>query len=373
MFMPSQFTSRQLRLLRLNAQGIRAKATHSDVAQIIRGLCGLQSQELSSANLAIRARSKGLTDDDVKNAREVKRSIVLTWAMRGTMHLVAVEDLNWLLRLFGALFIRKTESRYKQLGLDEAIRHKAAKLMQNVLSQEGALTRAELGQALASHGIPVEGQAIHHLVRYAALAGIICFGPEVDGELTYVVLDDWLKTEKDGFSFEQLLPEIARRYLQAYAPATAHDLAKWSGLSVSQSKSGFNAIVDDLVEVEMQFENAWMLKSQWNQIEEITEDYIVKLLPRYDNYLLGYRDRTFMVDDAFSSQIHPGGGLIRPTLIVDGQAQAIWSIEHKQKLSTLIVQTFEELREDIVLKLEAEVQDVGRFLKRNTRLRLEGQ
>jgi hypothetical protein len=84
--------------------------------------------------LAVRPRSKGLVIEDVKQAREVDRSIVMTWCMRGTRHLLATEDLGWLLSLFGPVFIRGTERRYLELELSQEIRTQAVKEMRHILT-----------------------------------------------------------------------------------------------------------------------------------------------------------------------------------------------------------------------------------------------
>lgn len=179
-----ELTTKQVRLLRLKSQRLSDNSAFNNASQLINHVCGLQSQELPSAYLAIRARTRNLTLEDAKKAREIDRSIVLTWAMRGTMHLVSSEDLAWLLALFGSLYIGKTAQRFKQLGLSQDIREGALYHIQDILAEHDSMTRAELAQALARHNIPVEGQAIHHLVRYAALSGLICFGAKHDGELT---------------------------------------------------------------------------------------------------------------------------------------------------------------------------------------------
>src|SRR5512139_229514 len=114
----------QIRLLRLRSQRLCPDSTRSiaGTAQLVSDLCGIQAQELSSATLAVRPRSQDLVAEDVKQVREDERSIVLTWGMRSTRHLVATEDLNWMLPLFGSTFIRQGERRYKQLGLSQEIR-----------------------------------------------------------------------------------------------------------------------------------------------------------------------------------------------------------------------------------------------------------
>jgi hypothetical protein len=361
--MPNSLTPERVRLLRCHAQGLHVDTAAPDVAQAIRAAGALQAQEPASAALAIRVRTSGLTAEAVRHAREDARSIVLTWTMRGTMHLVPAADVRWQVALLGERLIRKTARRYAQLDLDDATRRRAVDLMQAILRDHGPLTRAALATQLAPHGIPVEGQAIHHLVRYAALAGVICFGPVQDGDLTYVRLADWLPAAPDpGGDPPQVLAELARRYLHACGPATPHDLAGWSGVTVREAQTGFDAIEADLVPVETPAGSAWLLAQQWDQRAAIQPDRTVRLLPRYDNYLLGYRDRTFMVTAAFAKHIHPGGGLIRPTLMVDGQARGIWRLARGKATSTVIVQPFTPLDPALLPALDAEVQDIGRFL-----------
>ena len=374
--MTQKLSLEQIRRLRLRAQRLARPA--SDVGQLVKALGGLQAQELPSATLAVRARSRHLIADNVKQAREVDRSIVLTWSMRGTMHLVTSEDLGWLLPLFGPLFIRKSQRRYTQLRLDPQTRQRAARLMRETLSRRGPLTRPELAETLAAKGVPVEGQAIAHLVRYAALAGEICFGPEQKGQLTYVILEDWLgSVEQPQLDLEQTQAELARRYLGAYGPASPADFAKWAGISATQARAGFKAIAAELFEAEWNNLPIWMLKRNAAWLDEpISEPPHVRLLPRYDTYLLGYQSRDFMVSKRHAKRIHPGGGLIKQALIVDGRVAGVWRSQRRNRgknknHATLVVEPFEALSKSIRTAIEAEGQDIGRFLQQKIDLNFE--
>ncbi|HEX6303179.1 MAG TPA: winged helix DNA-binding domain-containing protein [Anaerolineales bacterium] len=365
-------STEQVRLLRLRSQRLHPETARSisSVARLIKEICGLQAQELPSAVLAARPRSTDLVADDVKKAREGDRSIVLTWCMRGTIHLVPVDDLSWLLAFLGPIFIHKSQRRYKQLGLDPETRMRAKKVIRDVLSRRGPLTRPELAEALAEKRIPVEGQAIAHLVRYAALEGVICFGPEREGELTYVNLEDWTQLEGQ-LDQGRALAELARRYLQAYGPATPGDFASWSGISIGQARDGFEAISNQLLEVAAMDAPAWMLKRYSDWIDEPRDEAGLHLLPRYDAYLLGYRSRDFMVSLSYARRIHPGGGIIRQSVIADGRAIGLWRRERKKDRSIIVIELFEASGEDIMPDLESEVQDIGRFLEVRTELHIE--
>ncbi|MCY3779075.1 MAG: winged helix DNA-binding domain-containing protein [Chloroflexi bacterium] len=367
--MPPAITREQLRQMRARSQWLSDASRSPSVGDITRQLFALQSQEWSSAQLAIHARGRGITLADVARVREVERAFVLTWTLRGTLHLVPAQDLRWQLELCGPPAIRGTRSRYKQLGLTEDIRERALAAIEDILSA-GALTRAQLTQALGERGIPVAGQAIHHLARFAALRGLICLGAEVDGDLNYALLDEWLPSEALAQRPADPPAEFARRYLAAYGPATPADFKRWSGLGASQVKAAWAAIAPECVPVTIPDGEALMLERQLDQLEAPTSEPTLRLLPRYDNYLLGYESRAFMVAEAFAKRVHPGGGLIRACLLVDGEAVANWKLEKQRAGVRVFVEPFEALDQSLLPYLEAEVQSLGFFLDAKVELRV---
>ena len=367
-----QISGEQVRQTRARRQLLDDRNRGASAADIARALFALQAQEWPSAQLAIHARGRGLTQADVKHAREVERAFALTWSLRGTLHLVAAEDVRWQLELCGPPAIRGTASRYKQLGLSEDLRERALGEIEEILGRDGALTRARLAEALACRGIPVAGQAIHHLVRFAALRGLICFGPEVDGGLTVALLGEWLPAAKAAPHPADPLREFARRYLAAYGPATLADFKRWSGLGVAKVKAAWAAVAPECLPVTIPEGEALMLKRDLDQLETETGEPTVRLLPRYDSYLLGYAGRAFMVDEAYAKRVHPGGGLIRACLLVDGEARANWKLEKRRAGLRVLVEPFEALDQSVMPLLQAEVESLGPFLNANVELRVAG-
>ena len=240
-----------------------------------------------------------------------------------------------------------------------------------MLSREGALIRSQLARSLESRGIPVAGQAIHHLVRYAALRGLVCLGPEVAGDLTYVLLDDWLPESGTMSRPEDPLGELARRYLAAYAPATVADFTRWSGLKKAQARQAWEAVAEDCVTVGIPGGEARLLKAQLSALEVAPEVPVVRLLPRYDSYLLGYASRAFMVAEAHAKQVHPGGGLIRACVLIDGEARASWKLEKRRRGLRVVVSPFDALTVAEAAQLEIEVAALGGFLNSSAALHIE--
>jgi hypothetical protein len=281
--------------------------------------------------------------------------------MRGTLHLLATEDLGWLVPLLGPVFVRKSQRRYAELGLTEEICAKATRTIRGTLGDQGPLTRAELAEQLAEQGLPTEGQAAYHLMRRAALEGAICFGPERAGERTYILIEDWVHMG-GGVAGNDARAELVRRYLAAYGPAGPKDLGAWSGLSVSEARASFELVSDELLEVEVDGSPSWILKSRAAWLDEPREaGVVVRLLPSYDPYLLGYRGRDLTVPQRYAKRVHPGGGVLRPTLIVDGCAAGTWKLKRGGAGLVVTVEPFEDLGVQVTAALEDEAQDLGRF------------
>ena len=209
------------------------------------------------------------------------------------------------------------------------------------------------------------GQARPHLIFYAASQGILCLGPDRGAKPTYVLLDDWVnRASLTSLSREAACDELARRYLAAYGPASPGDMAAWSGLPMSEVRTAWNRIAGSLVKVEVAGQPAWMLKSHLAQLDELPgHPLVVRLLAGFDTYLLGYRSREMMVVSQYAKRINAGGGIIRPALLVNGQAVGTWKSTLRKKQLDVVVEPFEQLLPAVQPGLEAEATDIARFLE----------
>lgn len=354
-------------LLRQRAQRLTPQeaSAATGVAQVVKGLCGIQAQDTSAAALAVRVRSTGLLNDDVERARVQERSIVRTWGQRGTLHLLATEDLGWLLPLFGHIFIAGNRRRYAELGLDEGTLTSGVRAIHAVLANQGSLTRDELVEQLAHHGIRLAGQARPYLLQRAALEGIICLGPDRGAKPTYVLLSDWAGQgyQEHALSQESAYAELARRYLKAYGPATPEDQAAWSGMPISKIRAAWQHIANQFIEVEIAGQPGWMLKAHAKWLDEPPLPApVVRLLPAFDTYLLGYKKRNLAVPSQHAKRINAGGGMLNPVLLVDGRALGTWKGKQQKHHLDVILQPFDQLSPELQSELQAEVTDLGRFL-----------
>src|SRR3954470_13231183 len=222
---------------RMRAQRLDGRA--SDAAQLVHDLGGVQAQEPRAGALSIRARAEGVDAAAVERALVEERSIVRTWAMRGTIHIVASEDAGWLHDLLAALAAPGEQRALDVLDVPVADRPRAVATIRDALARNGPLTRAELCEQLERAGIDTAGQKAAHLPRLAALEGHVCFGPRRGSKDTYALVDDWLPKPRRSLDRDEALAELARRYVGAYGPADPVDLAAWSGLPLRDARGSF--------------------------------------------------------------------------------------------------------------------------------------
>jgi Winged helix DNA-binding domain len=302
---------------------------------IVRQLLAVQAQDPRAVRLALRARGAGFGAADVDRA--LGDSLAITWLMRGTLHLVARADLPWLLALTARTRFATSRRRLAQEGVPPADAERAVEIVERALA-DGPATRAALADRLAAAGIRTAGQATPHLLMLAALRGVAVLVGDATFALARDVVGAAPAPRPDG------LAELARRWLAAHGPATAADLAGWAGLPLRDARAGLAAIAGELVEVDGDLVD---LANAGRSADPLPP----RLLPAFDPYLLGWRDRGFAVAPEHARRVHPGGGIIRATVTVDGRVVGTWS----QPRGRVELDLFEPA------DLEAEIADVERF------------
>lgn len=312
---------------------------------------------VSAAGLALWARTEGLTAERVDQARLRDRSIVLTWAMRGTLHLIASDDHGWLVPLTTEPSIANAHRRLKQEGMSSEHAARALRLIEGMLARDGPLTRSEIAQRLRRHRIRTEGQAIAHLLWVAAAEGVICHGPNRGGQQGFALVRDWLGKRKP-MGKEAALGELAFRYLVAHGPAEPADMAFWSGIRMGDARRAWKSIEGRLVEVPTMRGARWTLRSQTRR----APGGVVRLLPSFDEYLLGWKDRRPVVQAEHWRAINRGGGWLHPVIVVDGRVMGTWTAERSSKAFGLELLPFSPLPRAARRSLDREGEDLARFL-----------
>jgi hypothetical protein len=288
--------------VRLHSQRL-VGSTFTTPKQVVSWLGGMQGQDLASATWSIGLRLPGSVVADVEHAFATG-ALVRTWPMRGTLHVVAAEDLRWLISLTAKGNVKRAEYRRRQLDIDEKTLLKSEQTLHKELEGQ-QLTREELFTLLERAKISTGGQRGYHLLWHAAVNALLCYAAPRGKEQTFALLDDWLPPTKPK-SHDEALTELARRYFQSRHPATLKDFTWWSGLPAKEARAAMESVQ-----------------------HEFDDDSSVQLpalaLPGFDEYLLGYQDRSAVLDARHAGRIVPGGnGVFQPTVVLDGRVVGTW-------------------------------------------------
>jgi len=345
-------------LLRRTAAQHLHRPRRRSAVDLVRHLTGIQAQSLPDARLAFPPRTDGLTAERVDRARLRDRSIVHTWAMRGTLYLIAAEDFGWLVPLVVEPRIPNAFRRLEQEGVPPDQPATAVRLIRRMLGREGPLTRREIAERLRSGGIRAQGQALVHLLWLASAEGLICRGPERGHDQCFVLARDWIG-EPEPVEPEAALAELAARFLKAHGPATPADLAGWSGIRAGDARRAWAGIEDRLVEVETGRGAMWSLRRSAAEVPPGE----VRLIPWWDEYLLGWKDRDLVAPPAQWRKINrDGGGWLNPTIIADGRAVGMWTTEPTPKALHIEVQPFSPLSPTVRRGVRREAEHLSDFL-----------
>lgn len=318
---------------------------------------GMQAQDYASVKWAIGLRCRDATDSTIEQAIADK-SIVRTWLMRGTLHIAAASDVRWMLDLLAPRLIARSARRCRQLELDDAQFAASQETLTTVLQENGQLTREEMMLALEEAGISTGGQRGYYMLRRAGLDGLICFGPVQDGQETFVLLDEWAphgkKMERD-----EALAELAGRYFGSHGPATLKDFVWWSGLKVADARTALEMAETQLRQETLDGQTYWLPLSTSIPKEPSPAVY---LLPAFDEYYLGYRERSAVLDASYDQKAVSSGGVFRPMIVLDGQIVGVWK-QSQKKDSVIITPTlFDSLTEAENQVLLAAAKRYGAFL-----------
>ena len=359
------FTTDQRRLarLRLAAQLLGAQRAASPV-EAVRWMLALQAQDLAGVKWSVGLRATGATQSDVEAALDAGE-IVRSWPMRGTLHLVAAEDLPWMLELTTSRAIASAARRRTALGITDPEIERAREIAIGALSGARSLGRSALLGTITAGGVSTAGQRGYHLLWYLAQTGTLVMGGDDGRGQTFALLDEWV-SEPLRLEPDEALGELARRYFASHGPATVADLVRWSGLTVRHVRRGLEVAGAALVRIEVEGV-AYHLAPE--TLSAPLPAPGVLLLPGFDEYVLGYRDRSAALASEHADVVVPGGnGMFKATIVVDGEVVGTWSRRATSRDVVVEPAPFDQLSAADSDGLGVAAEHYGRFLGRRVRV-----
>ena len=346
---------------------VRERAT---AGQIVRSMLAIQGQDLPGARWSIGLRGDGLTDDDVCASFDAG-DIVRSWPMRGTLHVAAAEDIGWMLELMASRVTRASATRRAALGITGEDLELARDASFAALGGRRALSREALLTAIAASGIVIDGQRAYHLLGYLAQTGILVLGPIIGKQQAFVLLEEWVPTPR-RLGREEALGELAGRYFRSHGPATERDLARWSGLPLGDVRRGMALCENGLARLEIGGIVYHLAPEVLDTVpaahpEPVLPD--VRLLPGFDEFLLGYGDRSAALAPEHAAAVVPGGnGMFLPTIVIDGEVMGTWKRTTRTREVVIGLSPFHPLGDSTREALAGAAIAYGSFLGKPARI-----
>ncbi len=331
----------------------------------VRWLGAVQSQDYAAAKWALGQRTQGATDRKLDGLFDEGR-ILRTHVMRPTWHFVLPEDIRWLLDLTGPRVHLALAGRYRQLEIDERVIRRATDAFTAALSGAHHRTRPELGAVLQAAGISPDGQRLPHLISAAELNGVIASGPRRGKQFTYALLAERAQKAR-VIDRATALAELARRYFRSHGPAQVQDFVWWSGLTAADARTG---IAGSGVTLEHEVVGG---KDYWFDAEAgsiAKGGKAAHLLPNFDEYTVGYRDRAAAVhpEVRFEPAMFSFGSILANVVVVAGRVRGAWRRTLTPAGVRVEIRLLARLKPAEVAAVEAAARRLGGFLERPVKL-----
>lgn len=359
----------QVNAWRLSRHCLSPRLQHQDFVKAVTRTGGIQAQVLSAAELALWARAHGLSRQDIQTALWQEHTLVKTWAMRGTLHLLSADELPLYVAARSQYDNRNWAAYFAYYSLTPAQQEAFIAAVPQVLGRE-PMTRQQLATAIAEHtGIPPLREVIlasgwGSPLKPSAFRGDLCFGPSQGQNVTFVNPRAWIGNWQ-SIESELALQEIVRRYLETYGPATPEGFARWwwGGGGVATAKKVFRALGNELEEVDVEGWRANALRATLEPMQRLTLSDTVHLLPLFDAYLLGLaQDIQPLLPDAYKSQVFRPQGWISAVILVNGYIKGVWQYKTRRLQTLVKVHPFLSLTSSIKEGIEDEAERLGDFL-----------
>lgn len=322
---------------RLQNQGISSSPFRTPGAAV-RSLVAVQAQDYAAAKWALGLRMQTATDQVVELAF-ANGSILRTHVMRPTWHFVAPEDIRWLLNLTSPRVHAANAYQYRRLGLDATIFRRSDAVLAEALRGGRQLTRAELGSKLRQAGIDSSGLRLAYLIMSAELDGIICSGARRGKQFTYALLEERVPETK-MLDHDAALAELVQRYFASHGPATEQDLVWWSGLTRADVRAGLEMVKGGLGYEVIGGKAYWFAPTKLPADDNTTTLY---LLPNFDEYMVGYTDRSAVIDDKYADKVLAREGILTNVIVIKGQVAGYWRREVARDRLRIELKSFEAL------------------------------
>lgn len=349
--------------MRLERHHLTHRAPRKDLAKVVGEIGGVQAQVMSAAELQVAVRVD-CSVEDVRNALWKEKTLVKTWLMRGTLHLIPGKDLPLYTAAMGKRWIRVNKAWLKFFNITEAELWELADAIGAALDGK-PMTREEL-IAVVAKGKPERlRDALKSgwggMLKPAARNGRLCFGPSRGQNVTFVRPDAWIGSWRE-VDPEDALVDAARRYLRAYGPSTKEDFARWWGNWPGVGAAAWKGLEPELATVSVEGRKAQILSADLKSLAAPRPGVSVQLLPNFDPYVMGHSNRDHLFDATHRWKVSRVAGWISPVVLADGRVLGTWSHVAAGKTLRIEVESFKSLPAKVKSEVRVRAESIARAL-----------
>lgn len=348
-------TTTQLIRYRLRAQRL-VPPYFTNPGEVVEWMGAVQAQDYLGALWSVGQRMKKSVEADIEDAI-VKKEMVRTWPMRGTLHFVAPKDIRWMLKYLTPRVFARVAGVLRKAGVDEKVLTKSTRVLVKALEGGNRLTRDELYGTLERAKIPTAGTRGLHIIGCIAQRGVICFGPRKGKQHTFVLLDEWLPSFPVP-GRDEALGKLALRYFVSHGPATADDFMWWAGLTKADAQRGIQIAGSSLAEVRVDDRPYW-LSADARPVGSATGTW---LLPTFDEYGIAYKDRSAIIPAGAHSKVQ---GPYTSSIVNGGRAIGLWRRTIDRNIVKVEVKPFNRFTSEQRAGIEAEAARYAKFVGRS--------
>jgi hypothetical protein len=356
--------SRAIPMMRLAAQQLSVHSIQG-IEQLVKHMGALQAQDFPMSKWAIGCRLNDITQDDVNNAF-ANGTIVRTHVLRPTWHVVAATDLMWLLDLTSPNILTATLGYHKTVGITSKMLKASATVLEKSLMSGNDFSRDEISEILQRAKINTDEHRLSHFLMDAELNGMICSGC-VDGNgQRYKLIPQNIKTATRP-DRDEAIQRLAAIYFKSHGPATIHDFHWWSALSIADCKKGVSLNSGTLSSFDDDGTMYYFDEAACSFTETKKQHH---LLPAFDEFFIGYKDRSASIPVASNSKLFTNNGIFWPSLITNGRAAGKWKRKINSRLVNIDIELFTSPSSISMRSLKAETERFGRFLGKKPQIKI---
>lgn len=331
----------RLRLVSQSLLDPGSRTGSPSVPDAVRTMTAMQAQDLSAAMWAVGSRVPGSRLSDVRAAIH-SGAVVRSWPMRGTLHLVAPEDLRWMLDITAGRVLQSVAGRHRELGISWVDVEKCRDIALELIDAGGPVSRSGLFEAFEAAGQPTQGQRGVHILGTLCRHAWLVLGPLEGNQQLFAAFDDWIQTSR-SMDRQDAIAEWLLRYFPSHGPATLRDFAWWTQLPLTEVRSVFESVREKLVLLEYRGSEYWLSEETAALLQEgVPGPRSVLLLPGFDEFLLGYMDRSLVLAPEHAGRIVPGNnGVFKKTIVAGGAVIGTWALQGTGKSAAVVPEYFD--------------------------------